>query len=283
VDIALKFGFSRWLIASLVLANIAIYYWYQLRPEPPERTYSQRGERLVLLSELELADPDTVAAPLGGDSDEDPGAKQFADEPGGSFADGETQEPVALGPFGTRFVQLETDELVPITVSVSRLQLPPKPQTCWRLGPVPEGEERARLATDLLASDVVIRTQVESFARETRYWVYLDAGDDREQMTALRQQLRERKLDNYLIASGALEGQLSLGLFRTPERAEIIQRERLAQGFDAQLYLSESSEEQTWYLLDEADLAKLEWEAVEGPTTNLPDLALVQTGCAGEL
>ena len=276
----MRFGFSRWLIAALVVANIAVYYWYHLRPEPPPRQLSQRGERLLLLSEVDVEE--SAPALLQNDGEVAGDAVTSAQTVGVTdtgVLPGDPAEPVSLGPFGTAMYKPTGGELEPIRLTSLRLEVPVEPPVCWRIGPVPAGEERAKLAADLLARDVVIRVQSEVVLVETRYWVYLDVGDDSERREVLRQQLRDRNLDNYLIASGALEGQLSMGLFRTLDRAQLIQRERIAQGFDAQVYLSEATEEVDWYLLDGGDLEKLGWEASPGPVPERPDLELAERPC----
>lgn len=277
----------RWLVLALLVANGSYYYWQHLRGGSVERLPDTSGASLVLLSEI----PAPVAAiepeprlEVAEASVKAPKSRWFGDGvttqleeitlpewakrkalPGGLVAQAETPPEVDAVPEPDSSGEQEMAEAAPV------LQ-------CWRAGPLEESASEF-LARDFSQQGLKMRLLPRQVVTETKYWVYVETANDPEIRKQTRAALLEAGVDNYVIAAGALGGDLSLGLFRNKNRAERIAVERRKQGFLAKVYPVEKVEEKNWLLIDSEEIGLLGWPADAKHVPGLPELKLKVMKC----
>ena len=76
-----------------------------------------------------------------------------------------------------------------------------------------------------------------------------------------------------------MTGNLSLGLFRSQERARTVAKNVRGQGYPVEIYLRTRSREEAWIALEDADLAALDWVAAPGNLRDYPQLRLQERDC----
>lgn len=63
-------------------------------------------------------------------------------------------------------------------------------------------------------------TRNETSGVRDKYWLYIPAPETTAKARAIVTQLKQQKIDSYVVGTGAMKGRISLGLFSARERAE---------------------------------------------------------------
>lgn len=308
----------RWLVLALLVANGVYFYWQNFRDTPVLDFFDTSGEQLLLLSEVEtspvqaeeeLAAPRIPSPPtrwFGGgvttqlaeiELPESAQRLEISAELAAAFAQsgaGRVDSSVAAGSAGEAAAGVEpTIEPVAESVPVAQPETPaaaivaePEPQVaaaprvreCWRAGPLKDSSEQ-QLATLFKQQGLEMRLLPRKVVTETKYWVYVETANNPDIRKQTRAALLEAGIDNYVIAGGALAGDLSLGLFRQQKRAEGIAAQRRGQGFLAKVYPVEKVEEKNWLLLDSEEAGTLGWPADLKTVPGEPELQLKPMKC----
>lgn len=150
---------------------------------------------------------------------------------------------------------------------------------CWLAGPIASPILKDVIERQYNASGLVMRLETRSVVADTKYWVYVDAGGDANARKKLRAELLQAGVDNYVIAAGALKGQLSLGLFRQLRSANEVLEKRLAQGFPVELYEVIDTRDEYWLQLNSRERKALQWPAESNTVPGRPDLVLDPVSC----
>jgi hypothetical protein len=118
---------------------------------------------------------------------------------------------------------------------------------CMALGPYGSESEAARVVASLVERAVDAAVLTSEIQKAPDYWVYLEPMDNRNAaIKKLRELQQVRKIDSYLISQGVLANGISLGLFKTKDAAQALQRERVRQGLDAKLAEVERTVSEYW-------------------------------------
>ena len=269
----MRLSLVHWLIAAAVLANIAVYYWQHSQSPAVVRTDTTSGLReLKLLSEVE-SEPAAAVAPVSVPVDTTPPAtpEQLpAAPPAGEEAvvasalAGEESETRALAPAAT--------EEMP--------EVPPElPQRCWLAGPVDRDALSEQLTVAFAAAGVSMDLVLQTTEVSPDNWVHLPTSGEQADVRRLSQELRQAGFDNFPINDGPLAGSLSMGLFRSEERAIAVRDTLRARGYPADIYERPAFAEQPWITLDESGRIALDWPAVEGELPGYDALRLLAVEC----
>ena len=203
----------HWLVASLVLANLLLFLWPESETRQQERPGQGDVPRLLLLHE--------VAA----------------------FAD--IEDAVSSVP-ETSTIDSEVAQATEAPAATLQQML------CWSLGPAqPATIESLTQSLQQLGLQVSTENRVVMVPKD--YWVYVPTDGTREQVRFIGRSLREQGIDNYPINDGELQGSLSLGLFRSRERADAVVSDAVNEGFSANVYQRMQSIEEPWFLLRGVD------------------------------
>lgn len=232
----------RWLIAILLLANLALFFWP--RPEPPrlDETVPRGVTRLVLLEELP---PPVVVAKA--EIEELPDIAEPVPEP----------------------VETVPEPVEPVLTI----------KTCWLAGPLDQTAVRETLTGALDTVGIQLNLVLQRVAATPDYWVHLPFDGDSQQRRRLGAELRQQGIDNFPITEGQLSGDLSLGLFRSEERARTVRSRVREQGYAAEIYERPRSREEAWAALQQVELAALGWAEEAGPLAAYPSVRLIQRDC----
>ena len=245
----MKPGFLHWMIAILVVANIAFFLWPSEPVPEPEQAAIAGIKQLQLLEPLAL-DESRPEPEL------EPELEQEAEPQPQPETELEPQPELALE-------------------SVPELE---EPESCWRLGPLDDAPGRELQA--LFGSKKVDWQLAEvQVALPPDHWVYLQLGNEPAEIKRIRGELQAIGVDNFLITMGELEGSLSLGLFHEEARARRVVSDVAAQGYAAKISPRERSRAQYWFDLSGAGLIALGWPTREGPAPGFDTLQLEQRAC----
>lgn len=117
---------------------------------------------------------------------------------------------------------------------------------CYTIGPLPTLLAQQRAADRLRPYVDRLQTRQTSADRDRGWWVYLPAAD-RSEALALTRQLAEQGVEDYfVVAGGALENTVSVGLYENLDNARQRQSRIRALGFDAQLEVRRETAPQFW-------------------------------------
>ena len=234
----------RWLAAILVLLNL-VYYWYASNVETQEAaapTTVLGAQRLLLLSELPGQPANTGLVE----------SRSHTQHPTPS-----TVEPDSPPGEGN-------------TAGSDTLQ-------CWELGPLDRG-----LQIDLAELFERIGLPMRRFQREevdaTDYRVYL-AVSEPEQRADYQRQLDEAGVESYVIGGGELEGNMSLGLFTSRDRAEAVAKPLQELKMPVVIHSRQRRQDQTWLRVNSREIATLGWSADLADLTLWPRPAILAVDC----
>ncbi|OZG70926.1 hypothetical protein BTA51_24145 [Hahella sp. CCB-MM4] len=127
---------------------------------------------------------------------------------------------------------------------------------CFLIGPLEEEVEAEELRKGLLLEQVETRLHKNTLQLAPEYWVYLRPLESRKAAIIRLKELQVRKIDSYLIAQGELRNGISLGLFRNIDSAKLLQKQRIRQGFQAEM--KELPREKLEYWLVSEDEANMQ-------------------------
>lgn len=236
----------RWLAAALLLTNLA-YFWYAGSPakQATVAPVAVLGARqLVLLSEQ--------PAPVGQSS-----------LPGEAIDAPAEQSRTAID----AAEESGTDENA----------LPQAPRQCWELGPLD-----ATMQADLASLFERASLPMRSFEREevdaASYRVYL-AIREPSQIAGFERQLKAAGVESYVIGGGELEGDLSLGLFTSRERAEAVAAPLQELKLPVVIHTRQRLQNRSWLRVDSREVAALGWSADLADLTLWPRPGILSVPC----
>ena len=280
----MRFPLLYWLIAMALLANAVAWYWQSSSMAPAPIKPTNLGD-LRLLSEL----PSTVETePLDALPALNDVAQSEVPEISGGLSAAEPDSDAGDVPIGfgervdtamadvgdSSFDGLEAE--LPSAAPVTALP------RCWWVGPVDDEEISERLLALFASADISMDLVLRTVEINPEHWVYLPTEGNQADIRRLSRTLRQQGIDNFPITDGPLAGSLSLGLFRSEERAEAY-RERIAeQGYEASIYLRPAFTEQPWAALTDDGLTALGWPRMSGVAPGLSALELSERDCPGE-
>ena len=102
-------------------------------------------------------------------------------------------------------------------------------EVCLLLGPYKVKDELSGVASQVSGSDLLI----EIYERSADYWVYLGPYSSFAGAAKVSSELRDKRIDNFIIRSGELQNAISLGVFTTDERANVHSKGLLKKGYSA--------------------------------------------------
>ncbi|MBW2942847.1 SPOR domain-containing protein [Zhongshania aquimaris] len=102
-------------------------------------------------------------------------------------------------------------------------------EVCLLLGPYKAKEELGGVIDEISGSELLI----ETYERSADYWVYLGPYSSFSGAAKVSSELRDRRIDNFIIRSGELQNAISLGVFTTDERANVHSKGLLKKGYSA--------------------------------------------------
>ncbi|MEE4191920.1 MAG: hypothetical protein V2I66_10070 [Halieaceae bacterium] len=306
----MKLSMVHWLIAAALLANGAVFYWQQSRPETIEPAATGNSLReLKLLSEVEVdessssqrfreaesrSQPSSSSAPAARTAAPDPEVTDF-DPPVGGV--GNTGSPVAETPEAQPVSEAPplaaADSLVsgtpaagdPVAFdSASEVQdsedFPPEqPPGCWLAGPVDNDALSEQLTVAFAAAGVSMDLVLQTTEVSPDNWVHVPTSGEQADVRRVSRELRQAGFDNFPINNGPLAGSLSMGLFRSEQRAIAMRDTLRGMGYEADIYERQAFAEQPWITLDESARVALDWPAVEGELPGYDDLRLLAVEC----
>lgn len=124
-------------------------------------------------------------------------------------------------------------------------------RSCLVLGPTNNEQQALGLLGRLQEQSISARVLQQEISRAPDYWVYLPPLPDRDAAVRVLRELHQvHKIDSFLISQGPLVNGISLGLFKNREAALALQRERVAQGLDAQLVEVERTGIGFWVVIE---------------------------------
>lgn len=127
-----------------------------------------------------------------------------------------------------------------------------KGKRCALIGPLETRIDAEEWVEQLSESDLQSGVYTNSVQLAPEYWVYLPAFNSRKDALEMLSELKERKIDSFLISQGALRNGISLGFFRNSDTAEVLLKRRKKQGLDAQLKLVPKEKTEFWVLINSA-------------------------------
>ncbi|EGV50094.1 SPOR domain-containing protein [Candidatus Endoriftia persephone] len=251
---------TRWLFFILLLANIGALIWGYPRmvSDPaPERGAAALGN-LKLLSELqEVTEPETgrPAESL------DPPAELLPESEPSELAAVDKDEEVeeAQPPVVTVESEPLAEEAAPSPVAEQQVPVapetptlaapapeqktpktppapPPPARVCMSVGPLDLQSEAEKLRLQLLAKGVKATHRSESVQEQAGFWVLIPPQKSREKAAELVERLKLAGItDLWRFTSGELAHAISLGLFRSMDRAVIRRKAVVAKGFAAEV------------------------------------------------
>jgi len=151
---------------------------------------------------------------------------------------------------------------------------------CWELGPL--GND---LLADLAELFERVSLPIRSFRRQqvdaTDYWVYLAVGES-GQRGEFQRQLADLDVESYVIGGGELEGNISLGLFTSRERAEAVAAPLQQKKMPVVIHSRQRRQDQIWVQVNSDEAAALGWSADLADLTLWPRPAILAVECEGE-
>jgi hypothetical protein len=261
-------GLIRWLIVTLLLANLALFYWLRAEPQQIVETVPAGVKRLVLLEELQAPNvaSEAEAAEIARPAEVAPAAFDVDSAEVTTEADSESAGLVQVA-------QEFAEQALEMAESVLGIN------TCWLAGPLDQNAVREAVTDALDTQGIQLNLVLQRVAVVPDYWVHLPVAGGIQQQRFLAAELRRKGIDNFSITEGTLSGDLSLGVFRSEEHARSLISKVRAQGYAPEIYERTRSREEAWAALQQADLAALGWEAEAGPLAAYPSVGLIQRDC----
>jgi len=133
-----------------------------------------------------------------------------------------------------------------LVTEIAQAEQDPDAELCYSIGPLATLLSQQRAEDRLRPFASAIRTRQTSADSDRGWWVFLPTGS-RAEATSLSRELAERGVeDYYVVTSGAMENNVSVGLYERIENARARQTRIRAMGFNAQLEVRRESIPQFW-------------------------------------
>ena len=265
----MRLSLVYWLIAAALVGNAAVYVWSPAREPGPEPAPTNDLRSLKLLSELDEmpvqkaqpVEPVPAAPPpatpaegpelAGSETEQELSRLVSVPESGGEVPSPvPPDERVAVQSAGEPSPEMEP---LPEAEPEPEPQPEPEPEPprCWLAGPVENEALSEQLAARFAAAgtgmDLVLRTVEVS----PDNWVYLPTSGSQADVRRLSRELRQSGFDNFPITDGPLAGSLSLGLFRSEERAIALRNQLQSRGYVVEIFPRPAFREQPWAAIDD--------------------------------
>jgi hypothetical protein len=130
---------------------------------------------------------------------------------------------------------------------------------CWELGPL-DAETSEKIAALYAEEGLPMRLFQREQVEVRDFWVYLAVTNPGE-LDEYRQSMEQDGFDSYIIASGELEGNLSLGLFSSKPRAEAAARPLQERGLPVIIHSRTRRRNENWLSLNSSEVQVLDWSA----------------------
>ncbi len=235
----------RMLAVVLLLANLAVYFWPRAEVLPPAPA--------VGVETLQLYQPHAVTV----DQQRAPAVR-------------ETESSIE----SAAEVSTEVETLAAVPVEEERVATVQAP-VCYELGPLPGGA-LAPLRNQIDDEGLAARLTKRTVPDRADYWTYLDP-EELGGLGPARERLAELGVDSYPIASGALQGMMSLGLFSTLERAQRLQRQMQQRDLPAVVFERQRFRDEFWLIANSEVASAKGWgqgyENFPYPVTNISHLS----------
>ncbi len=112
------------------------------------------------------------------------------------------------------------------------------------------------------------------------HWVYLRVDGGLEERRRLSAELRERGIDHFPITDGELSDNLSLGLFRSADGAELLAARIREAGYPVETFLRPRYREEAWIALADDARTALGWSEEPGLLLQHPEMRIEQRDCS---
>ncbi|MBV1930561.1 MAG: hypothetical protein KUG71_02500 [Porticoccaceae bacterium] len=230
-------------MATIVLANFIVYYWFNGQSAPVSDGFESSQPRLdipslVLLSEVESKHIRAIV--------ESPPERT---EPGLS------------------------------NVNTSANQLNLGIGECWALGPVIDESIPQRLASEMGNFGFIVTARKPGVSSQSGFWVYLPPFSTFGALEAQRQALVALEIENFVIRNGKLKNGISLGYFNSEENARAKQAELALKGFRGQIDTSENIASSVWMSMSAQAFESLSNEFWLDMNRISPDLEVQGVAC----
>ncbi len=273
----MRLSLVHWLIAAAVLANAAVYYLQHSQDEPAVPLEAGGLSQLKLLSELDEGPPPELrqqpeAVSQVAEPEVTSAVAELVPVDGVATAVDEQQQPaVAVAAVETASADAAN---IPAPEPV------PAAPRCWLAGPVDSDALSERLTVAFAAAGVSMDLVLQTTEVSPDNWVYLPTSGEQADIRRLSRELRQGGMDNFQITDGPLAGSLSMGLFRSEQRAIAVRDKLRSRGYAADIYKRPAFAEQPWISLDDTGRVALDWPGVEGELAGYDALRLIAVDCA---
>lgn len=158
-------------------------------------------------------------------------------------------------------------------------EVAPGASRCWLAGPVADEDLSARLAAEFAAAGISMDLVLQTTEADPIHWVFIRTAGSQADVRRLSRALQDAGWENFPITDGPLAGSLSMGLFRSEQRAVAFRDRLLRTGYAADIYQRTTYREQPWIALDEGGRVALDWPAREGGVPGYRELSLLVREC----
>lgn len=228
----------RWLLIFLAVVNVVVLVWFeQQSTEPasvPEAIVSTKGvPSVALLSEVETGElkKRETDSSVGQTAERMPvtaSAQLSASSPSVPDISPEGESKISEAP------------VVESALAAGQ---------CGFVGPFADMITVRQVASRLKKGSVQGALFSESVRRDPIFWVYLKSIKGRAEALEKLRMLHAQGVDAFIVAEGPDVNAISLGFFTKKDSADKIQKERIAQGFDARVMQKERLRDQYWLVL----------------------------------
>jgi len=151
-------------------------------------------------------------------------------------------------------VYTESDSIAPIILlGVGSEKTTQSGERCLLVGPMHDQEKSQQLLAVLRGKGVVAKSVVRQVEKAPGYWVYygpFEGGD-----AALKQlrEFQDKAIDSFIIRSGFLKGNISLGVFENIDSARRMKKIMKRKGYETKMQEIAKSEDEFWLLISGAE------------------------------
>jgi SPOR domain len=122
------------------------------------------------------------------------------------------------------------------------------PGVCWLIGPFKEEVSAKQVVSRLAALDITLQlTEIDIYGKPD-HWVHIAPQATRKDALKLLRELQAKKIDSFLITTGDLANGISLGLFSSQSRAEMVYEQRVEQGYSAEVKVVPRVHSELWVI-----------------------------------
>lgn len=150
---------------------------------------------------------------------------------------------------------------------------------CPQVGPFTDKSAALLFATQLQTVGISARLKDKSNLSEPRHWVYLPVSGSQKTAMQTLSELREKKVDSYLITKGELKGNISLGIFASQDSAMGLQNKLQALEVDAKIYNMQDQAQEFWLSVDADKLNAEQEQALQQALEQRSEIKVVQSAC----